>query len=1798
MPSADEVAQRYFQVYKTSRVCPCEIVSVQFPNVFRIFFKKLDELNQAANTPDFKIDNVFATVYPHADCSFFEDLPPHTDEKTITSAIAAQIGQAKLSAASIHVQHNRETGDAMVIVSKTVKKWAQEGVLMIDGRNVSKKHKLSYRAIVSPVPQGFDLHKILQHKLFAGRVVSHKLIDDKLIVEFNDLNHYNNCLEIGACGLDGRPMMIKPHTVVSDPDSCEIDALNWYETAMLDIKPDITTVIGDHQHPIFRFKWSAQNFMQQMEKAKKSAIIVKGYDLTRHLLRVTVMLNTIGTLRKKKYVVDGKEIKLTLPRMRTIGYNHVSKLFSATKVSEASWKTPYLSTTVKVINEDCLVLYEQLVSEGRRPLLLNMANATNPGGGYRKGDGAQEENVFRRSDYYHSLDGDLADKERSERLYCTARSELKPLTGFASFYPMDEFGAVYTSGITVFRGTEEDGYPYKREPLCDVNAIAMAAYRDPPLTPKNTLQNRSAMNTYRKIENIFAIGHHQKHDCLVLSALGCGAFRNPPKHIALLFKSAIEQYAGYFDTIYFAIIDDHNAGGRLNPDGNHQPFKEILDDLVVKPPKTLRLDGVSGPYRVVDKTSDGQLSFDAACISKLPPCQHGNACRDIKNKDHRQEFSHPPRCSFQSATSVCDQMDNDVHMSFFKHTKQCNEGGECKRKDEAHLSDYDHPDFCKKQSRCFDTSSEHLFAYRHLPICPDGMDCPHCLNHDDEHMKLFRHFKPICPDDNCCTRFHDEIHTKKTIHSFREPCPFAPYKCAMFVEFFQAKDPKTVAPTNLDHCLRYAHVCPYGRLCKTTEDKHYETTIHIARQICLDGNKCVKLIEQDHLESYTHSGIRDIRLFCRNPGYKCRQRFDVKHLTTYRHGQNYDHLTVAPSSNFNADVDFVQNQRTMIRSVNTFIATAKWSNTKVVGELRDWIRALQPVHRCRKEIFESILVHGHVMSRKYMEKLERPTSVAKAVLQHNKVRAVILKHNNPAVKENAFKLIKELVIAEFAKTGADGIVTVHADHDEQVKTAITRLKVSLDPDDFKVIQDCTVKIAQASIALHGAPTGIGFGVDEKMETDKHVFSILGPHCGYYYGDIVITFKQEIMFHPDSNFSIQAATSFNTGKTYGHRPWVTNPGTDDKRVEDFHRTKLHCSIPRYEYAAAVELAAVTGKGISSMGVNCKDVLHRWKTVDSHETFESHLPQLIPLDYIDCIYMPKNVFDSLNPEARQSTKDLFRESLVFYDKPVDLSLLKPAGIVPLDVTRKPYLNFILDQIDVQIQKRIDTPNINRGIVITVPGSNFDEHIILPMAIAQSYDLYRLDNTKAPDKPEHTYIYWQAMNGDMMLTIANKKIDPRTEQKNLRCLVCYVAEKPSTATDYYHENFSYLNDGHPFQHSTNVHAGKFKAKSNVFYRGCNTDDFFTFCLKLTYKTNEATLSHAGPNGIYNHERIHCQFNKSDLDLSRIDYVHISGGNQDVPIRNLTINHEPVEELHPTCDKDFKIDTSGLREKRRASTDSSVHAPTERKAAKDDHSTHAPSRRVVTKDDHHVTLKQGKRGKQRTGRNQRSKPGLFKRIKLALFGPKTTVNLAAYNASPFDGELPDISETRTSVYNPSRDDSLTSEPRRARSPSSSPKSARARTPSLISSKLSPCRDSIYCLQQNVKAHIDEFSHPCRFNELCRKQSDEPHLTHQHHKVSKCTKDRDCNEKSNPIHRAQYRHTGLPDFLLPCRHQDCCYDKSDEHRSKYFHGEEIPSIKKNKPLSSAATRTASRALIVCKFGDDCRDKNNPQHKARYSHPT
>ena len=81
--------------------------------------------------------------------------------------------------------------------------------------------------------------------------------------------------------------------------------------------------------------------------------------------------------------------------------------------------------------------------------------------------------------------------------------------------------------------------------------------------------------TLDKMRTIFRIGLDHGHDSLVLSAMGCGAFANPPAHIAKLFHQVIEEeeFKNRYRLIDFAILDGYKTGLRHNPDGNLLPFQ-------------------------------------------------------------------------------------------------------------------------------------------------------------------------------------------------------------------------------------------------------------------------------------------------------------------------------------------------------------------------------------------------------------------------------------------------------------------------------------------------------------------------------------------------------------------------------------------------------------------------------------------------------------------------------------------------------------------------------------------------------------------------------------------------------------------------------------------------------------------------------------------------------------------------------------------------------------------------------------------------------------------------------------------------------------------------------------------------------------------------------------------------------------------------------------------------------------------------------------------------------------------------
>jgi uncharacterized protein (TIGR02452 family) len=211
------------------------------------------------------------------------------------------------------------------------------------------------------------------------------------------------------------------------------------------------------------------------------------------------------------------------------------------------------SAVIEVVDGDCLVQALALQQGGHSVACLNMASHVHPGGGYLDGAGAQEENLFRRT-AYHAFIG-----------------EGVPWRPPEIRYPLPEFGGVYSPDVAVLRGPESERYPFLDEPRA-MSFIAVAAYRNPPLHG-GRLTDEIAAKTQQKIRLIFEIACEMGHDALVLSALGCGAFHNPPEHMAELFAEVLDEGWGRaFRHVSFAVFDDHNARG----EGNLKPFQRVL----------------------------------------------------------------------------------------------------------------------------------------------------------------------------------------------------------------------------------------------------------------------------------------------------------------------------------------------------------------------------------------------------------------------------------------------------------------------------------------------------------------------------------------------------------------------------------------------------------------------------------------------------------------------------------------------------------------------------------------------------------------------------------------------------------------------------------------------------------------------------------------------------------------------------------------------------------------------------------------------------------------------------------------------------------------------------------------------------------------------------------------------------------------------------------------------------------------------------------------------------------------------
>ena len=306
--------------------------------------------------------------------------------------------------------------------------------------------------------------------------------------------------------------------------------------------------------------WDAKSWLKEFEASKQ----VQGG--TRPV-RAKVFQSTLEIVKSGGYRTSSdSEVELTT------SYNDKALQDNVFCEREITLKDPQklFVTNTQVVNQDCLAYAKSLQEQDNADDLcvLNMASAKNPGGGVYGGAGAQEEYLFRCSDYYRFL-FQYADPASfdCEKVYGIPHNPRHS-------YPLKRhFGGVYSHGVTIFRDTEANGYALLETPW-KVNFVAVAANNIRRyMNGRTTIPDKFIPSTLSLIRTILRIAYNNGQRRLVLGAFGCGAFANPPGHMAQLFKQVFEEpeFQGLFREIHFAIIEDHNSHGR-----NVNAFKEVF----------------------------------------------------------------------------------------------------------------------------------------------------------------------------------------------------------------------------------------------------------------------------------------------------------------------------------------------------------------------------------------------------------------------------------------------------------------------------------------------------------------------------------------------------------------------------------------------------------------------------------------------------------------------------------------------------------------------------------------------------------------------------------------------------------------------------------------------------------------------------------------------------------------------------------------------------------------------------------------------------------------------------------------------------------------------------------------------------------------------------------------------------------------------------------------------------------------------------------------------------------------------
>ena len=266
---------------------------------------------------------------------------------------------------------------------------------------------------------------------------------------------------------------------------------------------------------------------------------------------LSVFTDTMAILKQGYFVKNGqrKDLKLTRAQMEEV------RVFLPRDVRAVGESTDFDHTHVlgrcgySCENMDSFSLTEKQIEmlpqedEGERILVLNLANATHPGGGVRRGATAQEEDLCRKSSLLISLESREASAyyEYNRSLYTEMGSDAVMIHPQVEVIK-DEKGELLDESVIVAVMTcAAPNLIYGKE------GMTQSQYEEMLLT---------------RITGMLKVAAYMGYRYLVLGAFGCGAFRNDARVVSDLFYKALKEFDfdgmkehDLFRRIDFAVMD-------------------------------------------------------------------------------------------------------------------------------------------------------------------------------------------------------------------------------------------------------------------------------------------------------------------------------------------------------------------------------------------------------------------------------------------------------------------------------------------------------------------------------------------------------------------------------------------------------------------------------------------------------------------------------------------------------------------------------------------------------------------------------------------------------------------------------------------------------------------------------------------------------------------------------------------------------------------------------------------------------------------------------------------------------------------------------------------------------------------------------------------------------------------------------------------------------------------------------------------------------------------------------------------